>query len=126
MTCSIENYWSTQTFAHDCNRLIQYRRNKCIVADSCIDLLGAEEGENLSNEIGGISYRGEGEDTAFESIRDRQKYVLAGTCLIIELCTMGKAALVRLTPLTVCLSKVTVGLSTMNVPSTTGTKTNVP
>jgi len=39
---------------------------------------------------------------------------------------MEKVACLRLTPLTTCRSIVTVGLSTMKVPSMTGTKTKVP
>jgi hypothetical protein len=128
MSCSTGNQWSIRTFAHDRNRLIQWGRESCIqrriVAGSYIDLLRAQEREHLSNEIGSIRFRGDGEGPALESIRDRQEYVLGPIIEPHDEQTEWHAS--ELTPLTTCRSIVTVGLSTMKVPSTTGTKTKVP
>jgi hypothetical protein len=83
MACSIDDYWNMRTFTHDRNGLIQRRWDSriqcCIVASSCVDLLGAKEREHLSDEVGSIRFRGKSKNTAFESIRNRQKYVLEET-----------------------------------------------
>ena len=69
-----------RTVTHDCNRLISWRRDGRvqggIIPDSLVGLLVAEDGEQLSDEVGGICYDGKSKTKAFEGVCDRQKHVL--------------------------------------------------
>ena len=125
MAWDIGRWWNIRTFTNDCTWLIKCSGKShiqgCIVTSSFVDLLGSKCREQLSNEVGDIWFGGEGKYSAFEGICDRQKYILEN--ISINICWTNPP--IKHTPFTVFLSKVTVGLSTMNLPSMTGVKTSV-
>jgi hypothetical protein len=95
-----------------------------IVAGSFVGLLGAEVGNICRTKSVVFVSMGRAKPKPSRVFVTGQKHVLQETRVYEPRC--NKQSTNKLTPLTTCRSNVTVGLSVMNVPSTTGTNTYVP